>query len=241
MVEDVETRQQRQQQFEEPRLHLALATSSHKGNFSLKTSHMADLFTVFAPEKRILGDDPRIPKGRGKPAPDIYLQALKVINEELAKQRDEKKEETGDSSQVREGTADHHLRPIWPEECLVFEDSVLGVEAGRRAGMQVVWCPHPGLLTEYKGKEDLVLAGLMGEHQDEKGMVERKEVDESGERSDGILEYLGYGTISQPLNDEETQKARERKVGQPGQIRDGWARLFYSLENFPYEDYGLKT
>ena len=235
--------QQQQQQHEEPRLHLALATSSHKGNFSLKTSHIADLFTVFAPEKRILGDDPRIPKGRGKPAPDIYLQALKAINEVLAKKRNEIQEQAERFSQPGEGAADHHhhLRPIWPEECLVFEDSVPGVEAGRRAGMQVVWCPHPGLLTEYKGKEELVLAGLMGEHEDGKGKVEGKEVDERGEESDGILEYLGCGNIPQLLNDDEKQKAKGRKVGQPGQIGDGWARLVNSLENFPYSDYGLKV
>lgn len=37
-----------------------------------------------------------------------------------------------------------------------------GVEAGRRAGMRVVWCPHPELLKVYKGKEREVLAGLTG-------------------------------------------------------------------------------
>lgn len=37
-----------------------------------------------------------------------------------------------------------------------------GVEAGRRAGMRVVWCPHPELLKVYKGKEKEVLAGLAG-------------------------------------------------------------------------------
>jgi pseudouridine-5'-monophosphatase len=35
---------------------------------------------------------------------------------------------------------------IRPEECLVFEDSVPGCESGRRAGMRVVWVPHPELL-----------------------------------------------------------------------------------------------
>lgn len=54
-------------------------------------------------------------------------------------------------------------REIERKECLVFEDSVPGVEAGRRAGMRVVWCPHPGLLEEMKGKENEVLAGLCGD------------------------------------------------------------------------------
>ena len=52
--------------------------------------------------------------------------------------------------------------PIKPEECLVLEDAVPGVEAGRRAGMQVVWCPHPGLLEECKDNQREVLAGLTG-------------------------------------------------------------------------------
>jgi len=52
---------------------------------------------------------------------------------------------------------------IRPEECLVFEDSVPGAESGRRAGMRLVWCPHPGLLEEYRGREKQVLAGRTGE------------------------------------------------------------------------------
>ncbi|SMR61672.1 unnamed protein product [Zymoseptoria tritici ST99CH_3D1] len=163
----------------DPPVSIALATSSHKGNFELKTGHMAELFDVFEQEHRVLGDDERIPAGRGKPAPDIYLLALETINARL--RREGKKE-------------------IAPAMCLVFEDSVPGVESGRRAGMQVVWCPHPGLLNEYKGREEEVLAGLTGE------------MKESGE-----------------------------KMPAPGAIGDGWARLYSSLEGFPYADYGLQV
>lgn len=88
---------------------------------------------------RVLGDDPRIPKGRGKPAPDIYLLALETINKKLRA-----------AGEVE----------IRPEECLVFEDSVPGVEAGIRAGMRVVWCPHPELLKICTGREREVLAGV---------------------------------------------------------------------------------
>jgi pseudouridine 5'-phosphatase len=131
------------------KIHIALATSSHEWYFKLKTQHMGELFEVFAPERRILGDDPKIPKGRGKPSPDIYLIALKAINDTL---------EGGEEE-------------IKPEECLVFEDGVPGVIAGRRAGMRVVWVPHAGLAQEYLGREAEVLAGrgergeLMDEHQ----------------------------------------------------------------------------
>ena len=120
------------------KIHVALATSSHKHHFEIKTGHLEDLFGVFVQERRILGDDGRIPKGRGKPCPDIYLLALKTINDSLEK-----------------GEQD-----IKPEECLVFEDGIPGVVAGRRAGMRVVWVPHPGLAVEYQGREAEVLAGL---------------------------------------------------------------------------------
>lgn len=127
------------------RVSLALCTSSHKGNFEIKTENLKEMFTVFSQDCRVLGDDPRIPKGRGKPLPDIWLLALKCINEDLLAQ-------------------DENEREITPEECLVFEDSVPGVESGRRAGMRVVWIPHPGLLDVYKDRVDEVLAGRTGEH-----------------------------------------------------------------------------
>lgn len=127
-------------------VHMALATSSHSGNFKLKSGHLGNVFDYFPEGLRILGDDKRIKPGRGKPAPDIYLLALEVLNAELRAKGE---------------------KEVKPEECLVFEDSVPGVESGRRAGMQVVWCPHPGLLEEYRGREGEVLAGLTGEHIEE--------------------------------------------------------------------------
>lgn len=98
---------------------MALATSSHTRNFELKTAHLANTFAVFPLKMRVLGDDTRIAPGRGKPAPDIYLLALELLNQSIRKE--------GREPEIR------------PEECLVFEDSVPGVEAGRRAGCQVVW------------------------------------------------------------------------------------------------------
>jgi pseudouridine-5'-monophosphatase len=179
----------------DPRVEMALATSSMQANFELKTAHLEDdVFYPFEAENRILGDDPRIGKGRGKPAPDIYLVALETINARIR----------------REGG-----KEIEPQECLVFEDSVPGVEAGRRAGMQVVWCPHEGLLNEYRGREPEVLAGLMGEY---------KEIEEKNETI-GVMDPHG----------------QVRKQGSPGEIGDGWARLLKTLENFPYSDYGINV
>lgn len=143
------------------KVHIALATSSHASNFKLKTDHLQELFSVFSTDRRVLGDDERIAKGRGKPLPDIYHLALKTINTSLPEGEPEVK----------------------PEECLVFEDSVPGVEAGRRAGMRVIWCPHPELANEYLGREAEVLAGRTGEGGD-------VDLHDLGEIGDGWAEYL---------------------------------------------------
>ena len=186
---------------------MALATSSHQVNYKIKTQNLGELFSVFAEDKRVLGDDERIPKGRGKPAPDIYLLALETINEGIRR------------ANMKLGEAQRE-QEIRPEECLVFEDSVPGVEAGRRAGMQAVWCPHPGLLNEYGGREKEVLAGLTGQHQEE--LDGRTELEKRNEQ---------FGKV------EETGR---RVKGAPGEIDDGWARLFETLVDFPYADYGIR-
>lgn len=170
--------------------HIALATSSHAANFELKSAHLGSLFAAFPVSNRVLGDDKRIAPGRGKPAPDIYLIALETINERIRAQGVE--------------------REVQPDECLVWEDSVPGVEAGRRAGMRVIWCPHKELLKEYKGREKEVLAGLANQKQDP---VVRDAIKEAG----------AEGTVT----------------GQPGQLDDGWAELVESLEHVSWTKYGL--
>ena len=172
-------------------VHLALATSSHAINFKLKTSHHQSLFSCFPSRNRVLGDDLRIPKGRGKPAPDIYLLALETINAGLRERGEQE---------------------ITPEECLVFEDSVPGVEAGRRAGMRVIWCPHPELLKIYKGRQQEVLAGISG-----MSTIDDDEVDDILDGAD----------------------AKGRVIGRPGALGDGWAERLISLVNFPYRKYGI--
>lgn len=155
------TREWEKSESSQKRVHIALATSSHAGNFNLKVTNHKELFSVFPAERRVLGDDSRLQKGRGKPLPDIFLLALKTINDSL------KAED----------------KPITAEECLVFEDSVPGVEAGRRAGMRVIWCPHPMLKKEYAGRDEEVLAGRMGEA----GDVDPHQL---GEPGDGWAEYV---------------------------------------------------
>ncbi|CEJ90358.1 hypothetical protein VHEMI06148 [[Torrubiella] hemipterigena] len=121
------------------RIQLALASTTKSSSYALKTSRpdTKQLLDCFQSDRRILGDDVRLPPGQAKPHPAIYKIALEALNSS-------------------EGLKEN---PILPSECLVIEDSIPGVEAGRRAGMRVVWVPHPALATEYEAKVDSVLAG----------------------------------------------------------------------------------
>ncbi|KAJ5955541.1 hypothetical protein N7501_009820 [Penicillium viridicatum] len=123
-------------------IQLALASSTKTRSYELKTSgpESKRLMGFFRLDRRVLGDDPRVQQGRGKPAPDIYLLALQSLNSGI---------NTGE-------------RAILPSECLVFEDSIAGVEAGRRAGMRVVWVPHPDVAVEYQPIHKEILAGRSG-------------------------------------------------------------------------------
>jgi pseudouridine 5'-phosphatase len=169
-----------------PKPHMALATSSMRTNFDIKIDSMKNMFSIFAEDQIVTGDDPRVPKGRGKPLPDIYLVALQTINEHIRRTSPEEAE-------------------VRPDECIVFEDSVPGVEAGRRAGMRVVWCPHPGLLNEFVGLEKEVLAGGTGEHNEEE--IERHGVS-SIEGSPGHVGEIddGWAEMLQTLEDFRYEK-----------------------------------
>ena len=115
---------------------LQLATSTHKRNYELKTGHLQDTFKLFH-RARVLGDDERIPHGRGKPHPDIYLLALSLLNESLGSD-------------------------IKPEECLVFEDGIIGVESARAAGMQVIWIPDEAVHKMYLDEEEKIVGDWGG-------------------------------------------------------------------------------
>jgi pseudouridine-5'-monophosphatase len=140
------------------KIHIALATGTDTPRFEMKTTNpeTKNMFDVFDANRRVLADDPKLEKGRIKPAPDIFLLALKRINESLA---------TGE-------------KPIEQHECLVFEDSAPGVEAGRRAKMRVIWVPHAVLAAEYLGREQVVLSGRAG-------LIKIGDKHELGEINDG--------------------------------------------------------
>ena len=124
-----------------PRIHLAIASSTKLDGFKIKTSHLPSVTDKIPPKNRVFGDDRAMSDAKKKPMPDIFLLALERINEGLS---------SGESA-------------VKPEECLVFEDSIAGVEAGRRAGMRVCWVPHKGLRDIWRGKEEEVMEGRTGE------------------------------------------------------------------------------
>ncbi|KAF2871923.1 haloacid dehalogenase-like hydrolase [Massariosphaeria phaeospora] len=170
-----------------PPVKLALASSAGHALFDLKTSHIPAISAAFHnPALHVFGDDPEMAGCEKKPNPDIFLLTLRRLNE----------------ATVKEGEAE-----LRAEECLVFEDSIAGVEAARRAGMRVVWVPHPGLAEACAGKEMDV---LMGRTED-----------------DGkVPEFLG-GVVGK-LEAYESDRVLSE---------DGRAEMVMSLEGFRYTSY----
>lgn len=105
------------QYLKEQNIPIALCTSSAMEKFEQKTKHLTEAFKLF--DTIVTGDDPRIPKGRGKPFPDIWQIGLKGLNQKFN-------------------------TVIEPSECLVFEDGIPGVKAGMAFGAHVIWVPHSG-------------------------------------------------------------------------------------------------
>ncbi|KAG0199715.1 glutathione synthase [Mortierella sp. GBA30] len=99
------------------KIPIAVATSSYRKNFNIKSMNNQDLFTLF--DVIVCGDDAAI--NRGKPNPDIFFVA-----------RDRLAQHFGQDT-------------VLNENCLVFEDSPIGVQAGVNASMKVVWVPDENI------------------------------------------------------------------------------------------------
>lgn len=175
----------------DPAVHMAIASSATSKTFRIKISHLPSINSAFLQECRVFGDDAAMSEARKKPMPDVFLLALGRINAHL-------------------GLGE---REVGPEECLVFEDSVAGVEAGRRAGMRVCWVPHKGLREVWRGREGRVLEGRSEEEDNEKDMNIR----------------LG-----------EEQKDKESEEWSHLWSEDGWGEMLMCLEQFDYEYYGIR-
>ncbi|KAF2679675.1 hypothetical protein K458DRAFT_490345 [Lentithecium fluviatile CBS 122367] len=177
-----------------PPVKLSLASSAGRELSALKTSHIPAIAFAFSdPAFHVFGDDPEMSDSRKKPEPDIFLIALKRLNEALAVSGE---------------------RALEWRECLVFEDSIAGVEAARRAGMRVLWVPHPGLAEVCVGRGMDVLMGRTEE--------------------DGRVPDYGDAIEMDEL---------VTKVADTGSLvsEDGMAEMRVSLDSFPYEWYGINT
>ena len=104
------------QHLEKHRIPIAVATSSCKLPFEYKTNHNRHLFDLF--DVVVTFDNPNVI--RGKPAPDIYLEAQRQL-------------------------ASNKSLSLSSDTALVFEDTLSGMRAALAAGMSVVLLPDPQL------------------------------------------------------------------------------------------------
>ncbi|KAG8929818.1 hypothetical protein FRC02_005021 [Tulasnella sp. 418] len=104
---------------------MAVATGSLHRNFLLKTSHLQEGFFGLFGQNYVCGDDKRLTAG--KPAPDIFLVAAKIIGRNVG---------DGDITNITDESI-----ILERGRGLVFEDATSGVQAAKRAGMNVVWVP----------------------------------------------------------------------------------------------------
>ena len=144
----------------------------------------------------------------GKPAGDIFLLALERINASL----------------IDDGEGHSRVRP---DECLVFEDSIAGVAAGRAAGMRVCWVPHRGRREVCRGMDQMVLAGKM-------------------EDVEGRLLALEAERVGMGSTEGEEGSMGEGETGGGGKVErivseDGWGEMIGSLEEFDYAEYGIRV
>ena len=176
-----------------PPLKLALASSAGHHLFDLKTSHHPIISTTFTETScQVFGDDPEMAHCDKKPSPDIFLLALRRLSDAF----------------MAEGEPE-----LEPGECLVFEDSIAGVESARRAGMRVIWVPHPGLAEVCRGREMDVLMGKT-------------------EQDGKSPEFSQYQTLN---------PSSHFNISERGGLRseDGRAEMRLSLEDFAYERYDI--
>jgi pseudouridine-5'-monophosphatase len=110
-----------------PGVQIAVATSSPRDTYELKTTNHKELFSLF--HHVVCGStDPEVE--RGKPAPDIFLVCARRFSEP------EETEELGISvTDFRQTTGPH------PASCLVVEDSPAGARAALAAGMRCLMVP----------------------------------------------------------------------------------------------------
>ena len=100
-------------------------------DYVLDLGHLRSEFSVFVTAE---------PGLKHKPAPDCYLRALELLNEQRRRDRE---------------------MPLLPRECLVIEDSPPGIEAARTAGMRTIGLTSTVSASELRrAQADVVTANL---------------------------------------------------------------------------------
>ncbi|CAD7969513.1 unnamed protein product [Amoebophrya sp. A120] len=122
------------------KIPLALATSSSRPLMMIKTTKVRAVFDEIFGSNIICGDEL---DGKGKPEPEIFQKALKMIS--------------------RPG------EEVSPANVLVFEDAPTGVDAALAAGMKVCMVPDVELSVGLRGKATMELRSL--EHLDIEQLV----------------------------------------------------------------------
>ncbi|CAL1706094.1 unnamed protein product [Somion occarium] len=126
------------------KIPIAVATSSQRRNYELKSQHLMETLFGHFGGRVVCADDGLIKAGRGKPHPDIFLVTARTCLE-----RDVGEGEIGEYVVTETQLAER-------ARGLIFEDAIPGVQAGKNAGMQVVWVPDPNLL-EVGDNENTIL------------------------------------------------------------------------------------
>jgi pseudouridine-5'-monophosphatase len=111
---------------------IVVATASTRRNVGRKSENLKEFFDYF--QGNIVCSDDVAGKTTGKPEPYIFLHAAGVLGKAV-----------GVTEQCTEAEA------VERSKGLVFEDAVYGVQAGKRAGMSVVWVPDDRLLDVASG------------------------------------------------------------------------------------------
>ncbi|KAG0707111.1 HAD-like protein [Suillus ampliporus] len=106
---------------------IVVATASSRRNFDRKSENLKEFFDYF--QGNIVCADDVAGKTTGKPDPYIFLHAAGVLGKAV-----------GTMEQCTEAEV------VERSKGLVFEDALYGVQAGKRAGMSVVWVPDERLL-----------------------------------------------------------------------------------------------
>jgi pseudouridine-5'-monophosphatase len=140
-----------------------LATSSPRDQQQIKITKVRAEFEKLFGNRTICGDE--IPKGRGKPRPDIFQIALRTLLagenvsiEDIVKMDSDKLGGAVKLDSASDAWGNNSV--VEPSEVFVFEDSPSGVRAGKAGEFTTVMVPHEQLDLVDSLDADIVVSSL---------------------------------------------------------------------------------